>query len=420
LSQEVVARWAGISQTQLSRIESGTRVQDLGRLSHWARVLRIPQRLLWFEVAGVPGGGEDLPAVAGGPAAECDEVSATIRREFVALGGVAAAVPAVAKIDSELDLIHLTLDRGTASEQRVAHLEHAVGDLGVRVRQVPPPAVLATAVGTLRSVRMLLEQRQPTGYQARLVRVSAMLAQVVGDILFTTGALARADDWYMTAGHAAADAGDRYLADIALYGRGFVAMYCGDARGTLALLTPRLEATPTPTPAVASLWGLKARAHVTLAEADDFARSIDHSRDCLARSAPALVRPGIFSFRPSKLAFFESTGLVQLGKAARGIEAADRALSLYEQTENTDRALAGIDRASALATSGEVPEACRAAIAALRGHGTFQGTAVRRYAARFDRLVRVHSLPEVREWRDVRAEVHGRGGKIQSAGGVRA
>jgi hypothetical protein len=363
--------------------------------------------------------------VAGEPAAEPEEVSATIRRDFVALGGVAlggaaAAAPALAKLDSELDLIHLTLDRGTASEQRIAHLEHVAGDLGVRIRQVPPPTVLAAAVGTLRSVRMLLEQRQPTGYHVRLVRVGAMLAQVVGEILFTTGSLARAGDWYSTAGHAAADAGDRYLADIALSSRGFVAMYSDDACGTLALLTPRLETTPTPSPAVAKLWGLKARAHAALAEADGFARSIGRSRDCLARSAPALVRPGIFSFRPSKLAFYESTGWVQLGDAGRGIAAADHALTLYEPAENTDRALVGIDRASALANSGEVPEACRAAIAALRGHGTFQGIAVRRYAARFDQIVRAHALPEVREWRDARAEAHGgRGSKPPPAADAR-
>src|SRR5260370_31968936 len=34
IPQEVVARWAGISQTQLSRIESGPPLRDLKRLMH--------------------------------------------------------------------------------------------------------------------------------------------------------------------------------------------------------------------------------------------------------------------------------------------------------------------------------------------------------------------------------------------------
>lgn len=50
LSQEMVARWLGITQTQLSRVESGPPVKDLGRLVHWARIFGIPSHLLWFKL----------------------------------------------------------------------------------------------------------------------------------------------------------------------------------------------------------------------------------------------------------------------------------------------------------------------------------------------------------------------------------
>jgi transcriptional regulator with XRE-family HTH domain len=50
LSQEIVAGWVGISQVQLSRIETGKPIKDLDRLHRWARVLRIPARYLWFEL----------------------------------------------------------------------------------------------------------------------------------------------------------------------------------------------------------------------------------------------------------------------------------------------------------------------------------------------------------------------------------
>jgi hypothetical protein len=50
LSQEVVAGWLGITQTQLSRVESGPSVKDLGRLTHWAKIFRVPSHLLWFKL----------------------------------------------------------------------------------------------------------------------------------------------------------------------------------------------------------------------------------------------------------------------------------------------------------------------------------------------------------------------------------
>jgi transcriptional regulator with XRE-family HTH domain len=50
LSQELVAGWLGLTQTQLSRIENGPPVKDLDKLIHWARTLRIPTDLLWFKL----------------------------------------------------------------------------------------------------------------------------------------------------------------------------------------------------------------------------------------------------------------------------------------------------------------------------------------------------------------------------------
>lgn len=52
LSQELVAGWLGITQTQLSRLESGRPVRDLDRLVRWAQTLRIPARHLWFDLPG--------------------------------------------------------------------------------------------------------------------------------------------------------------------------------------------------------------------------------------------------------------------------------------------------------------------------------------------------------------------------------
>jgi transcriptional regulator with XRE-family HTH domain len=53
VGQAEVARWLGVSQGQISRIERDrSQVHDLDKLERWATVLKIPQRLLWFQLSG--------------------------------------------------------------------------------------------------------------------------------------------------------------------------------------------------------------------------------------------------------------------------------------------------------------------------------------------------------------------------------
>lgn len=336
--------------------------------------------------------------------------TATLRRQFIAsLSGFAGyGVLQRALTGREPDRVHMTLDRGTTSEERVTYLEGVAGDLGDRVVRAAPLLVLEPALDTLRGVMTLLEERQPTRHQARLVQVSARLCIVVGEVLFNIGQFGSARDWYVSAQHAAHDAGDRYLTDIALAGQAYLPTYSDDPAGALALLEPRLAANPAPSPAIAWLWGFTARAHAALGQRDEFKAAIDCSQECLASSRPEQVRPGIFSFVPEKLAFYEASGAVQLGDPGTALAAADRALALYDPAETTEPALATLVRASALVEAGEPGEACQVAVTALLDPATYHGITVRTYAARFDDLVRDTGLPETREWREVRAAVHGR------------
>jgi transcriptional regulator with XRE-family HTH domain len=50
LSQDAVGGWLNLTQPQLSRIESGRAIEDLGRLIRYARALGIPRELLWFKL----------------------------------------------------------------------------------------------------------------------------------------------------------------------------------------------------------------------------------------------------------------------------------------------------------------------------------------------------------------------------------
>jgi len=57
ISQRTVAEWVGLTQAQLSRIETGAPIVHLNRLIQWACLLRIPEAYLWFELPESPQGG---------------------------------------------------------------------------------------------------------------------------------------------------------------------------------------------------------------------------------------------------------------------------------------------------------------------------------------------------------------------------
>lgn len=52
ISQTLLGHWLGLRQPQISRIETGSPLRDLDTLAYWARVLRIPPELLWFDLPG--------------------------------------------------------------------------------------------------------------------------------------------------------------------------------------------------------------------------------------------------------------------------------------------------------------------------------------------------------------------------------
>ncbi|MGH3869993.1 MAG: helix-turn-helix transcriptional regulator [Pseudonocardiaceae bacterium] len=52
LNQELLGRWLGLTQAQVSKLENGKPEQNLETLRNFARILHLPQRLLWFDLPG--------------------------------------------------------------------------------------------------------------------------------------------------------------------------------------------------------------------------------------------------------------------------------------------------------------------------------------------------------------------------------
>jgi len=250
-------------------------------------------------------------------------------------------------------------------------------------------------------VRRLASKKQSLAAQRELILCAAMFATVLGEILFNEGQFPLARHWYGIARRSAEEAKDQYLMDIALAGSTYLPTYTPDPRAVLDKVIPRLDSKHAPSPAIAWLWGFRAKAHAMLGDADSFQKSIERAQQALDRSSLDLVQPGIFSFVPEKLAFYEARGWVELKNVDAASAAAERAVSMYDFTETTEPALARFEQASAYVQAGELAEACRIATNAVLDRRTYHGVTVIARAHEFDRLIGQSNSESVGDWREV-------------------
>jgi hypothetical protein len=284
------------------------------------------------------------------------------------------------------------------------YLEDEADRLGELVVKAPPTGLLSAALVHLGSIRELLAHRQPIKAQRRLVRVGAKLSIVVGEIMFCANHWPSARRWYTIAARAADEAGDRYLADIALASAAYLPTYSADPHGVLAHVMPRLEQATGATPAIAWLWGFAAMAHATLGDRAAFERANNRSRTVLERCPADMLRPGIFSFQSEKQSFYEARGWADLGDARESEEAATRALAAFDPTLTSNPALVRFSHATALVKVGQTEEACRIATAAMQDPHTFPTMAVVLRAYEFDTLLTRTAYPAP-EWRATLADL---------------
>lgn len=52
LNQELLGRWLGITQTQVGRLENGKPEENIATLRNYAKILHLPQHILWFDLPG--------------------------------------------------------------------------------------------------------------------------------------------------------------------------------------------------------------------------------------------------------------------------------------------------------------------------------------------------------------------------------
>ncbi len=96
IPQRLLGEWLGLSQGQVSRIENGPPIRNLDTLAYWARVLRIPAHLLWFDLPdgssrAAPADIDGVTVSRGTAEGREEEESTAKRRDAMTLLGKALA-----------------------------------------------------------------------------------------------------------------------------------------------------------------------------------------------------------------------------------------------------------------------------------------------------------------------------------------
>ncbi len=415
LPQEVVAGWIGVTQGQLSHIETGPPIVHLDRLIHWARLLRIPPGCLWFALP------EDSATRPGGL------LLPTARQPAHALGDVGIPLwwGAVDVVDASLwwapgDTVEivsqfsgrdLTLDRRGATftlagvvfgSTLLDPLERWLSDLDERpslsspgersaagrrgaigyqeVEQIENAARVfrdwddrfggglrrKAVVGQLNEVADLLRGSHPQEIRRRLFRTMAQLSETAAIMSWDCGDQALAQRYYVLGLRACKPADDRSFAANIMAGMARQLLYLGHVNDALELVRLAQEnSAGHATAAVRSMLHTReAWAYSKLGRISAFRRATAKAEDALADARPAEEPHWISYFDRAELEGTTGGRLLELAHerpelAEETAERINQAIALRRPGRLRSFALDQIGLAEARLIQGEMEEASR-------------------------------------------------------------
>jgi hypothetical protein len=385
ISQELAARWLGVSQTRLSRIENGEGVSDLPRLMRWAHVLGMPRELLWFRMPGRPqttaedrqGGtseGVDVPdfgnpgVITGGtvkgerppcvPTAAEQDIMPLSRRSLLLHGVAAATLPGVNADEAEHIRRALEDAPRYSDAEVIASFKRQLDTCKTNDGMLGSDRTLPTVLGMLGAIKVCAQDAKPEVRRA-LFAVGARGAEFAAWLCRDLHDQARATFWHDRAIEWAQLAGDLPMQGYVLLKKAQTAYDDRDAVNVLGF-AEAAQSGPWDLP-------LKVRAEVAQQEARglamlgmpmlDVERKLEQSREYLSRASEAADGSDLAAhYGSSSLTLQTASCYIEAGKPLR-------AAMLYGEILDTavlstrDQGYFLARRASALALSGEPDDA---------------------------------------------------------------
>lgn len=391
IAQGLLGQWFGLSQSQISKIETGPPILSLDTLRHWARVLCIPQEWLWFDLSGqgeksfrsLDDTDDDVvpaPGSAAGPTVSShvslgtsflggnldlllqlageDGEEMMKRRAFVQAVVLARLGLGVGGTAAILEAVRHELDRSVADERGAAGVDEwqAIAlDYGQTYLVTAPATLLQTLLVDLHGVQLAMQRHSgEQAAQRELVRVGALLAVFTAHTVADLGDLVAARRWWRSARRAADESADPFTV---FWVRGREVVRAGYERrpveATLRLVDEaeaRFDLKKAPPAVLSEFWSGKAQTLALAGRHGEAERVMYQVRELPVSAAH---RDSLFDYAEENLRYTESFVYSHAGSFAEAEQAQQAALALYTDSNLRDAAQIELQRALCLVRSGD-------------------------------------------------------------------
>lgn len=342
LNQELLGRWLGLTQAQVSKLENGKPEHNLETLRNYARILHLPQRRLWFDLPG-QSRLDQLPAIS---SRETHEDSLEHLR--VGLTDVLATTP--------------------LQDASVEDLEQQALQVAKATRFRAPGNLILELQSNLDEIKRVVADHRSEAVTRRLARVAAQMAGLMSLSLLKVDDRTGARKWVRTARLLAAETNDVNLRSWVQAQEAYYQFYDKNLPGTIdaAQYAQSLESR-SPGVGSALAAAVEARAHALMGGEQGVMRALASAESYLANLADNATVPSAFGYNEAQFRFHQENALTRLGAVSQAIQVQDRALELCPAEDFMDRALVLLDRADCLVADGDISSAIELTKQTLRG-----------------------------------------------------
>ncbi|MBE1572981.1 helix-turn-helix domain-containing protein [Amycolatopsis roodepoortensis] len=392
LNQELLGRWLGLTQAQVSKLENGKPEQNLDSLRSYAKKLHLPQHLLWFDFPGqsrlaFPQTAESKKLIT--PASERDEL--LVVNTGMDTLELLRRLRASAINPSTIDAVSITV------EQLCCDYPHK-----------DARTLMVEGKEWLGKMTTLLESRLSLAQHREVLQKAGMLALLVGCLEYDTGDRNAAEATRRMAMTLGEESGDQGIVGWAHEMRAWFHLTAGNFRAVIAAAEEGILAAPSHSVAV-QLYGQQAKAYARMGKPDEVRQALD-AGSTLLDQLPFPERPdNHFVVDPDKWDFYAMDTYRIVGEdqlAQRNAEEVIRrgVSPEGEQLSPMRIAEAELTLAVIAARRGEVEEAAGLGIQALRSGRQSRPTLLMVSTELEDELA-TYGNGAGRDFRDLLAEV---------------
>lgn len=355
LNQDLLGRWLGLTQAQVSKVENGKAEQNLETLRNYARILHLPQHLLWFDLPGQSRLNPPRRSHATGslivPASRDDVLVAATGMDTLEL---LQRVRASAIDSSTVDALNITV------EQLCCDYAHE-----------DARELMTVGKQWLGKVTELLGNHLTLAQHRDILNNAGMLALLVGCLEYDVGAAPSAEATRRMAMELGKESGDPDIVGWASEMLAWFHLTAGNHRAVLPAAEAGIEAAPSRSVAV-QLYGQQAKAYARMGIPEKVHEALESGRALLDK-LPYPDRPdNHFVVDPDKWDFYAMDAYRIVGHDELARRNADEVIRRSVNPEGVvvspmRRAEAELTLAVVTARQGDVDEAASLGMQALQG-----------------------------------------------------